>query len=96
MSDVNIKKLRKEDKLRKKNRQKCFDKIKTMCLNKIAFVSKTGNATSIVFRVPMIMLGYPSYKMSSCTSYLTKKIEKRGFKVILLNEMDLLIYWNLD
>lgn len=96
MSDININKLKKQEKERRKIREKCFDNIKNMALKKIELVAKTGLTNCVLFRVPMFILGEPSYDIKQCTNYLIKKLEKRGFKAILFQEIDLLIYWNLD
>ena len=96
MSDININKLRKQQQERNKNKEKCFDVIKNMCLKKIELASKTGKTNSVLFKIPLIMFGYPSYKLESCAKYLIEKIEKRGFKTLLFSQRELIIFWNLD
>ena len=96
MSDINLEKLKKQERIRRKNREKCFDAIKKLCLKKIEIVAKTGNSTCLTFKVPMFMFGYPSYKIEKATDYLIKKIEKRGFNTFLYKKNELIIFWNLD
>ena len=95
MDDINIKKLKKEEILRRKNREKCFDKIKKMCLNKINITSQTGK-TNVWFEIPSFIMGYSSYNIDNCCEYLIKKIQNRGFKTILFKPNILYIYWKFD
>ena len=95
MTDINIKKIQMEQNMRRKNREKCFEIIKNMCLKKIALVSKIGTANSVLFKVPPFILGQPSYDTEKCIKYLVKKMQKRGFKTMVIDKTNILIYWHV-
>ena len=78
--------------IKKKIKKECFKKILELINNKILLISKTEE-TSTWFEIPLFMLGYPTYDINECSSYLKLKLETKEFKVNFLEPNILLINW---
>ena len=76
---------------KKTNKIKCYNKIKIMVLNKILLVSKTS-AKNACFNIPLFLIGETSYNIDDCSTFLKKKLKKRGFKSLLIKPNFLYIY----
>ena len=92
---INVNKLKKDAKKRKKYKKKCFKKILDMCLRKIEIVAKT-NTISTWFEIPVFVLGFPSYTIDDSAEYIMEKLKKNGFKVFFLKPNFLFINWMID
>lgn len=89
---ISVKELKKMNDDKKKIKKECFKKILELINNKILLISKTDE-TSTWFEIPLFLLGYPTYDMSECSSYLKLKLETKEFKVNFLEPNILLISW---
>ena len=89
---ISIEKLKKDAEEKKKYKKKCFKKIFEMCLSKIEIVAKT-NTTNTWYEIPIFIFGFPSYNIEEASEYVTKKLEKNGFKVFFLKPNIIFINW---
>ncbi len=89
---ISVKELKKMNNDKKKIKKECFKKILELINNKILLISKTEE-TSTWFEIPLFMLGYPTYDINECSSYLKLKLETKEFKVNFLEPNILLINW---
>jgi hypothetical protein len=69
-----------------------FKKILSKCNNAILFSHKKKQ-NDLLYKVPEIILGYPSYNLDECICYLIIKLRKNNFYVKYIYPNMLFIAW---
>ena len=90
MIDAN--KLRKEKKRRDELKYKAFDNILKI-INKKIIIANHGNSSQVIFQVPQLLLGYPTYKLNECIEYIMTKIKEKNYDIIIYNPNIIVISW---
>lgn len=63
------------------------------CIDKIKMTNKQTEQTYIIFDVPNILIGYPSYNLKSCILFLMNQLSKHGYIIEFLQPCFLYIDW---
>lgn len=63
------------------------------CIDKIKYTNKHADQTYIVFDVPNILIGYPSYNFKSCILFLINQLSKHGYMIEFMEPCQLYIDW---
>jgi hypothetical protein len=63
------------------------------CIDKIKMTNKQTEQTYIIFDVPTILIGYPSYNLKSCILFLMNQLNKHGYIIEFLEPCFLYIDW---
>ena len=83
----------KEQSDREKLRKQIYKKVYKNIEKKIIQNSKINNY-SCWYQVPEFLINYPLYNVADCKKYITKKLDKNGFKHNLLENNVIMIFWN--
>lgn len=65
------------------------------CIEKIVYTNRHTDKTFVIFEVPKLLIGYPSYDMQSCILYLLQKLSSAGYKVDFIEPFYLYIDWTV-
>lgn len=66
------------------------------CIDKIKMTNKQTDQTYIMFDVPNILIGYPSYNLKSCILFLMSQLSKHGYIIEFLQPCFLYIDWGTN
>lgn len=89
---VKAKDLIKSQEEKKKLKENTYKKILERIEKKISIASNSDFYFTY-YEVPELLLGLPLYSVKDCIIYVTKKLEKNGFKVNFYEPNVLLISW---
>jgi len=70
-----------------------FNKIYNNIENKIIKASER-NLYSTFYQIPQILIGFPTYSINECYSYIDNKLKNDGFKTDKYIDDIILISWN--
>lgn len=94
MSDIpNIYSLQQERKSRDKLKTDIYSIVLNKCIEKIVYTNRNTDKTFIIFEVPKILIGYPSYDMQHCLLYLMEKLSDKDYLVEFMEPFYLYIDW---
>jgi hypothetical protein len=94
MSDIpNIYSLQQERKNRDKLKTDIYSIVLNKCIEKIVYTNRNTDKTFIIFEVPKILIGYPSYDMQHCLLYLMEKLSDKDYLVEFMEPFYLYIDW---
>ena len=65
----------------------------TKCIEKIVYTNRHTEQTFVIFEVPKILIGYPSYDMKSCIIYLMNQLSRHNYMVDFIHPFYLYIDW---
>lgn len=95
-SDIKIPsviKLQEERDEKTKSKNNVFKVILNKCIEKITYTNRYTDKTFIIFEVPKVLIGYPSYDMHACISYIISKLSNSGYIVEFMEPFYLYIDW---
>ena len=90
MIDAN--KLRKDKKKRDDLKFKAFENILSI-INKKILIANHGNSSQVIYQVPQLLLGHPTYKLSECMEYIIEKINEKNFNTTIYQPNIIVISW---
>lgn len=94
MSDIpNIHSLHQERKTRDKLKSDIYSIVLNKCIEKIVYTNRHTDKSFVIFEVPKILIGYPSYDMQHCLLYLMEKLSEREYLVEFMEPFYLYIDW---
>lgn len=94
MSDIpNIYSLQKERKMRDKIKSDIYSIVLNKCIEKIVYTNRHTDKSFIIFEVPKILIGYPSYDFQHCLLYLMEKLSEQDYFVEFMDPFYLYIDW---
>ena len=70
-----------------------FEIVLKKCVEKILYTNKNTDKTYIIFEVPKILIGYPSYDMKSCLLFLINSLNNKGYLTEFIEPFYLYIDW---
>lgn len=92
--DINI--LHKEKNVKEKARLDIFNIVLNRCIEKILYTNKHTDKTFVIFEVPNILIGFPSYDRISCTVFLKNQLLKKEYVVEYIDPFYLYIDWGTN
>ena len=93
MKIPSITKLHEERDEKVKSKNGIFKIILNKCVEKIVYTNRYTDKTFIIFEVPKVLIGYPSYDMNSCMSYMISRLSNSGYIVEFIEPFYLYIDW---
>lgn len=91
----NIDSLYNEKNVKNNSKIEIFKVVLAKCVEKIMYTNRSTDKTFVIFEVPKIMIGYPSYDMNVCSVYLMNKLMKKNYKVSFIEPFYLYIDWGM-
>lgn len=85
--------LHKDKSAKEKSKNEIYIVVLNKCTEKIVYTNKHTDKTFIIFEVPQVMIGYPTYDMKSCILYLINKLSKHGYLIEFVDPFYLYIDW---
>lgn len=83
-----------KEKINKDNSKKnLFNIVLNKCIEKIIYTNKHTDKTFIIFEVPHILIGTPSYDKNACVVFLINELKKKEYKVEYIDPYYLYIDW---
>lgn len=92
---INIYSLRKKKSQRESRRLEIYQTVLKKCHRRIQLVAESSkDEASMFFVIPTVMVGMPTYDITSCGEYITHHLSMNGFRVLLLTPEQLFISWS--
>lgn len=88
-----IKSLQEEKYVKENSKEQIFMIVLNKCIEKIVYTNRHTDKTFVIFEVPKILIGYPSYDMKSCILYIINKLAGKGYLVEFIDPFYLYIDW---
>ena len=85
--------LHKEKSSQENSKNDIYSIVLNKCIDKIKYTNKHTDQTYIVFDVPNILIGYPSYNFKSCILFLINQLSKHGYMIEFIQPCQLYIDW---
>ena len=85
--------LQQERKSRDKIKQDIYTIVLNKCIEKIVYTNRHTDKSFVIFEVPKILIGYPSYDMKHCLLFLIEKLSQQQYLVEFLEPFYLYIDW---
>lgn len=80
----------KKNKIKKETYVKLYEQASRKIRRTVDFGGKY-----VIFQVPSILLGYPTYDRLKATAYLKRQLDRGGFEVTVVDGYDLHITWKV-
>jgi len=94
MSDIpSIDSLHKEKLVKDNSKIEIFTTVLNKCVEKIIYTNRHTDQTFVIFDVPQILIGYPSYDLKMCILFLINKLSQKGYYVSFIAPSYLYIDW---
>jgi hypothetical protein len=94
MSDIpNIYSLQQERRNRDKLKSDIYSIVLNKCIEKVVYTNRHTDKSFVIFEVPKILIGYPSYDMQHCLLYLMEKLSEQDYIVEFMEPFYLYIDW---
>lgn len=88
-----IEALHQEKSIKEKSKMDIFKVVLNKCIEKVVYTNRHTGQTYIIFEVPRILIGYPSYDMKSCVLFLKNTLSKNNYLVEFIEPFYLYIDW---
>lgn len=94
MSEIpNIFSLQQERKKRDQIKSDIYYIVLNKCIEKIVYTNRHTDKTFVIFEVPKILIGYPSYDMQHCLLFMMEKLSEQQYVVEFIEPFYLYIDW---
>jgi hypothetical protein len=70
-----------------------FTVVLNKCIEKIVYTNRHTDKTFVIFEVPKILIGQPSYDMNSCIIFIMNQLAKSQYIVEFIEPFYLYIDW---
>ena len=91
-----ISSLHKEKFVKQSSKIDIFNIVINKCVEKITYANRHTDKTYIIFEVPKILIGYPTYDMESCIIFIINKLSQNGYLVEFIQPFYLYIDWGTN
>lgn len=88
-----IESLIKEKNIKDNSKQEIFNIVLKKCIDKIIYTNRHTDKTFVIFEVPKILIGYPSYDINSCIRFLIAELTRKKYLVNFIEPFYLYIDW---
>ncbi len=85
--------LHKEKSIKENSKAEIFNIVLSKCIQKITYTNRHTDQTFVIFEVPKILIGYPSYDMKLCMLFLINKLSQNGYYLAFIEPFYLYIDW---
>lgn len=85
--------LYKERVVKENSKIEIFKTVLNKCVEKIVYTNRHTDKTFVIFEVPKILIGYPSYDMKMCIIFLINQLSKKNYYVTFIEPFYLYIDW---
>ncbi len=85
--------LHKEKFVKENSKLEIFKTVLNKCVEKIVYTNRHTDKTFVIFEVPKILIGYPSYDMKMCILFLINQLSKKSYYVAFIEPFYLYIDW---
>jgi hypothetical protein len=85
--------LHKEKVVKENSKIEIFKTVLNKCVEKILYTNRHTDKTFVIFEVPKILIGYPSYDMKMCIIFLINQLSKKNYYVTFIDPLYLYIDW---
>lgn len=85
--------LHKEKVIKDNSKIEIFKTVLNKCVEKIIYTNRHTDKTFVIFEVPKILIGYPSYDMKMCILFLINQLSKKKYYVTFIEPFYLYIDW---
>lgn len=85
--------LHKEKVVKENSKIEIFKTVLNKCVEKIVYTNRHTDKTFVIFEVPKILIGYPSYDMKMCILFLINQLAKKNYYVTFIEPFYLYIDW---
>lgn len=85
--------LHKEKVIKENSKIEIFQTVLNKCVEKIVYTNRHTDKTFVIFEVPKILIGYPSYDMKMCILFLINQLSKKQYYVTFIEPFYLYIDW---
>jgi Family of unknown function (DUF5759) len=85
--------LQREKTVKDESKVEIFTVVLNKCIEKILYSNRHTDKTYVIFEVPKILIGYPSYDMKSCILFLITQLSQHGYLVEFIEPFYLYIDW---
>lgn len=94
MNDIpSIDSLHREKSTKEDCKIQIFNIVLSKCVEKIVYTNRNTDKTFVIFEVPKLLIGFPSYDMKLCILFLMKQLTHRNYIVSFIEPFYLLIDW---
>lgn len=88
-----IRSLQEEKNNKENSKEQIFNVVLNKCIEKIVYTNRHTDKTFVIFEVPKILIGYPSYDMKSCILFIINKLAAKNYLVEFIEPFYLYIDW---
>ncbi len=88
-----IESLLQEKNIKDNSKQEIFNIVLKKCIEKIIYTNRHTDKTFVIFEVPRILIGYPSYDIHSCIRFLIEELNRKKYLVTFIEPFYLYIDW---
>ena len=88
--------LQKERIVKENSKMEIYTIVLNKCIEKIVYTNRHTDKTFVLFEIPQILIGYPTYDMRSCLIYIMRALEKKGYIVDFISPFYLYIDWGQE
>lgn len=85
--------LKEEKTMKEQSKIEIYNVVLNKCIQKIIYTNRHTDQTFIIFEVPKLLIGYPSYDMKSCILFLINKLSSKNYLVDFIDPFYLYIDW---
>jgi hypothetical protein len=71
-----------------------YDIVLGKCVEKILDITRQTNETHLIFELPKVIIGHPTYDIKECAKYIEKKLIDKGYITKRLDSLFLYIDWS--
>jgi hypothetical protein len=85
--------LHKEKYKKEKTKTEIYTIVLNKCIERVVNTNRHTDKSYIMFDVPKILIGYPSYDMESCILFIMNELSNRGYLIEFIHPHYLYIDW---
>jgi hypothetical protein len=89
-----IQSLHEEKYIKENSKEQIFGIVLNKCTEKIIYTNRHTDKTFIIFEIPKLLIGYPSYDMKSCILFMINKLSSKGYLVEFIEPFYLYVDWS--
>ena len=93
MSGITVDEIKRLEKNKKDLKKEIYKKIFDQFNKKIRHCVEIGHK-QVVLRVPLFLLGYPSYDLKKAADYWQRQLQNSGFIINRMTDIDIYVSWD--
>lgn len=81
---------------KEQSKNKIFQSVLNKCVEKIIYTNRYTDKTFVIFEVPKVLVGYPTYDYTTCILYIINQLSNKQYKVSFIDPFYLYIDWGTN